>query len=190
MRSLFMGAHPDDVEISAGGTILTLIDEGWEVWITNTEPTSRIRTVESVEAAKILGAIYMPYSGDSRDLVRYWGDLPIDLFVTPSAVDSHPEHRKAADIGVQLVRGNDVGLWQMNHAIPGSVVPAPQLNHFVRFTISQATTKYRAIRAHTSQLEAYGQWWIDVIDARDRYYGLIGNREDLVYAEGFRIVYS
>ena len=185
-----LGAHADDVEISAGGTILTLIDQGWEVWITHTEPTSIARMEESIDAAEILGATYMPYTGDSRDLVRHWGGMGIDLFVTPSAVDSHPEHRAAADIGVQLARGNDVELWEMNHAIPGGVVPAPQLNHFVRFTISQATTKYRAIRAHTSQLEAYGQWWIDAIDARDRYYGLIGNREDPVYVEGFRIVYS
>ena len=189
-RALFIGAHADDVEISAGGTILTLVDQGWEVWITHTEKASRQRMGEAIDAAHILGATYMPYSGDSRALVWYWGGMGIDLFVTPSAVDSHPEHREAADIGVQLSRNNNVELWQMNHAIPGGVVPAPELNHFVRFTISQATTKYRAITAHTSQIEAYGQWWIDAIRSRDRYYGLVANREDPVYVEGFRIVQS
>ncbi len=130
-RALFIGAHPDDVEISAGGTIQTLVDEGWDVWITHTEPTSIARMEESIDAVKILGATYMPYMGDSRDLVRYWGDLPIDLFVTPSAVDTHPDHRAAAAIGAQLARGNDVELWEMNHAIPGGVTCAHQLNHIV-----------------------------------------------------------
>lgn len=33
MRYLFIGAHPDDIEFSCGGTILRLVDEGHEVYI-------------------------------------------------------------------------------------------------------------------------------------------------------------
>lgn len=58
-----VGAHPDDVEIACGGTIASLVDQGYRVAIidlTNGEPTPLcpspdVRLKEAEEAAKILG---------------------------------------------------------------------------------------------------------------------------------------
>ncbi len=191
MRALFIAAHADDVEISAGGTIQVLIEDGWEVWTTATITPDRERLRESVDAAKILGATIMPYRGDIRELTSYWDGFDFDLIVTPSSTDSHPEHREAAELGVALTRKNDTALWEMNHAIPGGIYRMPQLNHFVEFPIYKSTVKSRAIRAYKSQILKYGPWWLSAINARDLYYGLMANRHDTpFYAEGFHIVHS
>lgn len=189
MRALFLGAHPDDVEISAGGTIRTLVDEGWEVWISPQFPASWERTEEGIEAAKILGATYMPVSHlDQREAVEFWSDMGFGLIVTPPSRDSHQDHRKVAELGLSLARKNNISLWEMNHAIPGGIYGMPALNHFVVFDANQQRTKEQALRAHESQVEKYGDWWESAVYIRDRYYGIMVNRDKVVYAEGFRIV--
>ncbi|MDA7950567.1 MAG: PIG-L family deacetylase [Pirellulaceae bacterium] len=60
---LAVGAHPDDVEIACGGTLASLVEQGYRVGIidlTDGEPTPRspspeVRLAEAVEAAKVLG---------------------------------------------------------------------------------------------------------------------------------------
>lgn len=58
-----VGAHPDDVEIACGGTLASLVKQGYKVGImdlTDGEPTPRspgphVRLAEAREAAEILG---------------------------------------------------------------------------------------------------------------------------------------
>ena len=191
MRALFLGAHPDDVVVSAGGTLRTLVDEGWEVWISPQFPASWERTEEGIEAAKILGATYMPVSHlDQREAVDYWSGLGFDLIVTPSSTDSHQDHRDVFELGYSLARKNTISFWEMNHAIPGGIYGVPNLNHFVMFNPMQQNLKQKAINAHRSQVEKYGIWWTNTIWTRDRYYGLMASRENspFTYAEGFHIV--
>ena len=42
--AVFMGAHPDDIEIGAGGTAAKLIDAGWNIFWALTRPS----TIETV----------------------------------------------------------------------------------------------------------------------------------------------
>ena len=59
-----VGAHPDDAEISCGGTLARLVEQGYQVGIidlTDGEPTPRspgpeVRLAESRQAASVLGA--------------------------------------------------------------------------------------------------------------------------------------
>ena len=58
-----VGAHPDDVEIAVGGTLASLVNQGYRVGIcdlTDGEPTPgspgpEVRLAEAAEAARILG---------------------------------------------------------------------------------------------------------------------------------------
>jgi len=59
---LIFSPHPDDAEITMGGTILQMLDQGWKVIvadITNGEPTpagdEKIRAAETGKATEILG---------------------------------------------------------------------------------------------------------------------------------------
>ncbi|MBI3192955.1 MAG: bacillithiol biosynthesis deacetylase BshB1 [Ignavibacteriae bacterium] len=59
---LAIGAHPDDVELSCGGTVAKCVKLGYKVGIadltrgeTGTRGTARIRAKEAIDAAKILG---------------------------------------------------------------------------------------------------------------------------------------
>ncbi|TAK53208.1 MAG: bacillithiol biosynthesis deacetylase BshB1, partial [Bacteroidetes bacterium] len=59
---LAIGAHPDDVELSCGGTVAKCVQQGYKVGIldltegeTGTRGTARIRAKEAEDAAKILG---------------------------------------------------------------------------------------------------------------------------------------
>jgi N-acetylglucosamine malate deacetylase 1 len=62
LNVLAIGAHPDDVELGAGGTVVKLIDLGKKVGILDltlgelgTRGTAEIRTQEALSASKILG---------------------------------------------------------------------------------------------------------------------------------------
>lgn len=193
MRALFIGAHPDDIEISAGGTIQTMLTDSWDVTILINGHSSDERRGEAVDAATILGVhlacIDMSYD---RSKIAYLEERePWDLIVTTPMTDTHPSHREAAELGLALARGNTTELWQMNHAIPGGICPSPQLNHFVTFGLDESLLKGRAIGAHKSQVLKYGPWWLSAIRTRDHYYGMMHNRErSLTYAEGFTIVKS
>ena len=61
---IFVGAHPDDVEVACGGTVAKLVQQGYRVGIvdlTDGEPTPlcpdpAVRLAEAEEARKVLGA--------------------------------------------------------------------------------------------------------------------------------------
>ncbi len=63
---IFAMPHPDDIEISCGGTVATLVEQGWKVGLvhmTNGEPTPRgtleTRMQELHAAAEILGVAHV-----------------------------------------------------------------------------------------------------------------------------------
>ncbi len=99
-------AHPDDAEFHCGGTLIRLVDAGWDVHIctvangdcgtlTETRWTiAGIRTVEADRAAKMIGATYHCL-GESDGLVVFDQrtiQKAVDLFrrITPSLVFIHP----------------------------------------------------------------------------------------------------
>ena len=71
-----VGAHPDDVEIGCGGTLASLVDQGYSVGIvdlTNGEPTPncpdpKIRVAEAHAAAAVLGCQRIILDFENRNL--------------------------------------------------------------------------------------------------------------------------
>ena len=111
MRVLAIGIHPDDVEISCGGTVATLGARGDEVVIldltrgessTNGTPEERAREAE--EAARILGVkrrinAALPDAGlrfddleQRRAIVTVIRAVRPHVVLIPNPDDQHPDH--------------------------------------------------------------------------------------------------
>ncbi len=114
MTVLFCGAHPDDVELSAGGLAYKLRNEG--VYILDltlgelaTNGTAEERMIEAKNAAKILNAKkrYNLNLGDSiiensvnnrLKIIEVIRKVRCDILVIPYYHDRHPDHIKASKI--------------------------------------------------------------------------------------------
>ena len=108
---LAFGAHPDDVELTVGGTVLSLVDQGYTVGIVDmtrgemgTRGTPEIRAREAAEAARRLGVSVRRNLGlpDGRvalddtsreEAIRVLRDLRPSLVLAPVEVDLHPDHQ-------------------------------------------------------------------------------------------------
>jgi LmbE family N-acetylglucosaminyl deacetylase len=118
---LAVGAHPDDVEFSCGGTLAALVNRGVEVHIavvtdgwcgSYTLPgpeIARIRLGEARRAAEICGASSFTHLGmhdqgseitieRRRDLVNLIRRLGATVLIGQSPLDYHVDHRNAAEL--------------------------------------------------------------------------------------------
>ncbi|HUP59866.1 MAG TPA: bacillithiol biosynthesis deacetylase BshB1 [Thermoanaerobaculia bacterium] len=113
---LFFGAHPDDIELSAGGTVAKLVKDGLRVGMIDltrgemgTRGTPQTRRRESENAAKVLGASFRRQldfgdgnlqTGREQELeiialLRQWRPK---LVVGPYPDDRHPDHTRTGRI--------------------------------------------------------------------------------------------
>jgi N-acetylglucosamine malate deacetylase 1 len=110
---LAIGAHPDDVELSCGGTIIKLVKQGRRVGILDltqgelgTRGDRKTRAQESARAAAIMGValrenLKLPDGNieshmDNRlRLVRVLRALQPEVILFPYPVDRHPDHERA-----------------------------------------------------------------------------------------------
>ena len=121
---LAVGAHPDDVEFSCGGTLAALAARGIEVHIavvtdgwcgSYTLPgpeIARVRLGEARRAAEICGAASLTHLGmhdqgsettieRRRDLVNLIRRLGATVLIGQSPVDYHVDHRNAAQLAFE-----------------------------------------------------------------------------------------
>lgn len=110
---LAFGAHPDDVELTIGGTVALLVRSGHRVVIVDltrgelgTRGTPKIRAEEAAEAARILGVetrenLELPDGGLGPErtqlsaLVRVIRQHRPQLVLAPLEEDLHPDHKWA-----------------------------------------------------------------------------------------------
>lgn len=113
---VFFGAHPDDVELSCGATIVKLVRDGLGVGMVDltrgemgTRGTPQTRKRESTNAAKILGATFREQLdfGDGNlqtgreqelEIVRILRQWRPKLVVAPWPDDRHPDHTRTGRI--------------------------------------------------------------------------------------------
>lgn len=113
MKILAIGAHPDDIELGVGGTIVKEVKEGHEVYfliITNGESGGRDKETgkrEAKESAKLLGVkrvIFLDVPDTkvkhSVDIIKKMEkvitDLEIEKVYTHAERDTHQDHRNTA----------------------------------------------------------------------------------------------
>ncbi|MBM2813867.1 MAG: LmbE family protein [Ignavibacteria bacterium] len=106
---LAIGAHPDDIELSCGGTIAKLTDEGKSVAIVDctrgesgTRGTPEIRLDEAKKAAEILGVKYRVNLGMEDGNIEVNKKNILEIIKTirifrPSAVLFHPPYERHPD---------------------------------------------------------------------------------------------
>ena len=113
---LAIGAHPDDVELGCGGTIIKLIAEGKTVSVIDltegelgTRGTAETRAEEAAEAAKILGIssrenlkLKDGFLNNSEDyqlkIVEKIRKYRPEIVLANAIDDRHPDHAKAAKL--------------------------------------------------------------------------------------------
>ncbi|MEW6510712.1 MAG: bacillithiol biosynthesis deacetylase BshB1 [Bacteroidota bacterium] len=110
---LAVGAHPDDIELSCGGTIIKLVKQGRKVGILDltegelgTRGNRVVRRREAARAASIMGValrenLRLPDGNienhlDNRlKVVRVIRSLRPQILLFPYSVDRHPDHEHA-----------------------------------------------------------------------------------------------
>ena len=204
-RIVVFGAHPDDSEIGAGGTIAAYAQRGHRVVMVNVRvpggPDDAVhhdrerRRREAERAAETLGAELLSF-GLSRDSIQPNARLvtAIDQLlddVQPTAVfthwlgDSHPEHIALSRAVLAATRRNQCSVYMYEATLPGGISAEPfRAQKFVDIT-DTVDSKMISLECYETQLERYGQGWLEAIRGRAAHRGFqIGRR----YAEAFEVV--
>jgi LmbE family N-acetylglucosaminyl deacetylase len=115
LRVLALGAHPDDIEIGCGGTILHLVGQGQvgaATWVVLSGTQERAAEAEASAAAFLDGVAeravgvhgfrdgFMPYDGAAVKEVfeRLKHEVDPDLVLTHRGDDAHQDHRLVSEL--------------------------------------------------------------------------------------------
>ena len=141
---LAIGAHPDDIEIGAGGTLLTLAGSQPALkahYLVLTGTADRQLEAQQAARAFLPGAELSIDLGDLPDghLPRVWGDVKDaleevartfspDVIIAPSSHDAHQDHRMIAEILPTVFRnslylGYEIPKWDGDLGRPSVYVP-------------------------------------------------------------------
>jgi N-acetylglucosamine malate deacetylase 1 len=175
---LAFGAHPDDIEISSAGMLISEVKKGRKVGLVDltlgemgTRGTPELRLEEAADAAKIIGAsmrtnLRMPdtrfeITDASRaqiiNLIRIYQP---EIVITNAPSDRHPDHGRASSLVVESCFLAGLAKWQYEgiseHAWrPKAVYQYMQFyQHVPHFTYDISDfidQKMDSIKAHRSQ---------------------------------------
>lgn len=204
-RVIVFGAHPDDAEIGAGGTIAAYAQRGHRVVMVNVrvpgghddnhhEERAR-RRAEADNAASTLGAELLSF-GLARDAIapdaRLVGALDNLLAdVQPTAVythwlgDSHPEHIALSRAVLAATRRNRCSVYMYEATVPGGIsAHAFRAQKFIDIS-DTIDHKMASLAGYETQLARYGKEWLEAIRGRAAHRGFQIGRP---YAEAFQVV--
>lgn len=210
MAILFIGAHPDDIELGCGGTICYYLEKGYEVYcyhLTNGVYSNIngeiIRNYEEIKetSLKSLSALGVKeeniYFTDVEatelqvnkkmisQVQKCIIDKDIEMIFTHSHPDTyHQDHQATHNITMASARRyvNNIFLFEIifNYAA-GLLVP----NYYIN--ISEFIEKKRkALRFHKTEYKKYnGEEWIESIESLAKYRGI---QVGVKYAEAFYLM--
>ncbi len=177
---LAIGAHPDDVELACGGTIIKLVRQGRRVGLLDltegelgTRGTRALRAKEAARAAEILGAVLRENLGlpdgnipvDQKSilkLIRVIRRLRPEVLLLPHWFERHPDHEHAHRLareawfyaGLERIVTTDRGRTQTPHR-PGRYYCFMQSYDFPPTFVVDVTSEFErrmeAVRAFRSQ---------------------------------------
>jgi len=167
--ALFLGAHPDDIEIGCGGTLAKMVALGWDVWLCvitddaeRTLATTRRHEAQASAAAYGVPAAQVLFLGAPDTQLRCDGatvgalrrllsdaHCEPDLILTHTAADSHNDHRATHDLSRATFRHKPfLCFGVVNSFVPSAFVPKVFVD--VRgYTDAQATALARHATQHS-----------------------------------------
>jgi len=174
---LAVAAHPDDVELSIGGTLIKLGEMGYRTGIADltrgeasTRGTPEIRHAEAAQAANVLGCSLRENLdlGDSRvsisdasvvEVVRMLRRLRPRIVLTQFWDDPHPDHsatatlvRKAAHLAGLVKFDAEGGLDRFRpNGLAHFLFPRTVVPSFIVDITAHSQKKWDAIKCHASQ---------------------------------------
>lgn len=113
---LAFGAHPDDVELCCGGTVISHVRQGKKVGIVDftkgelgTRGTPELRLEEAAKAGEVMGLAVREnlgfadgfFSNDKKHKLKVIQKIRQycpDIVLSPAIYDRHPDHGRAADL--------------------------------------------------------------------------------------------
>ena len=195
---IVFGAHPDDIEIGMGGTIRKLASAGNDIYscITSIPDSHERRKLEAREAAVILGikdVLFLNFEladlGFNRKTINAIDNIinvlkPHSVF-THWIEDSHQDHANTTRCVIAATRKNEFNVLMYEQTLPGGITPAAfRAQYFIDIT-PHIDAKIESIRAHKSQMEKNGDWWLEGIRGRAMYRGYQIRSK---FAEAFEII--
>jgi LmbE family N-acetylglucosaminyl deacetylase len=168
-----LGAHPDDIEIGAGGLLLALADA---------VPDVRVRYVlfggvaSRHTEARAAARAFLPSADLTFDvhdlpdgrLPGHWNEVKqiiqdaaavsADLVIAPSRFDAHQDHRLIGELAMTGFRNQVV----VHYEIPKWDGDLGQPNLYVPLTSTQAARKVELLNEHFPSQKAH-DWWDDEV---------------------------
>ncbi len=176
---LAIAAHPDDAELTCGGTLIRCSEQGYRTGVLDltrgemgTKGTPELRAEEAARAAEIMGLATRP-NADLPDahlansdevraiLVSYLRQLRPRVVILPFYRGRHPDHRVTAEVGREacflagLARygeGSRHPVHKILHTLAYREDPVKP-TFVVSLTEQQFARKLDAIRCYESQFE-------------------------------------
>jgi LmbE family N-acetylglucosaminyl deacetylase len=193
-KAIAFGAHPDDVEVGAGGLMAKLAAMGASVTLHVASIPNRhaVRTAEAQRAAAHLGVtlVLPPDDRETRveelamhELVarydRALADKP-DLVIVHGAHDAHQDHLMVHRAVQAALRGSRCDLLAFATRLPvGGMQPAPTCVVDITTTIEH---KLAAIAEHVSQFHP------GFAEKRRDFARALGHTHGVEYAEVFEVL--
>jgi len=115
---LVFGAHPDDVELGCGGTVIKEVQKGKKVGVIDltrgelgTRGTAKTRNAETKVATEIMGVAIREnmdfkdgfFKDDEQhklDLIKKIRQYRPDIIITNAVSDRHPDHGRGSEITI------------------------------------------------------------------------------------------
>jgi bacillithiol biosynthesis deacetylase BshB1 len=176
---LAIAAHPDDVELTCGGTVIKMVEAGYRVGIldlsageSGTRGSSSLRQKESSRASRVMGIIHRENAGlpdagieDVRAhkllIAQKVRQLHPHTVVLPYWEGRHPDHYTAGQIGYEgcflagLAKMRIEGRPHRPHKIIYASLYVPSVRPtFVVDISAQFETKLKSILCYSSQFSA------------------------------------
>jgi len=193
-------AHPDDLELMAGGSVIKWLSEGktvhvltftdgsWKAPDSKEIRSKREALLEEETVANFIGytcenllqqTLHFQFNDDYVvEVLNRINKYNIDTFVFPFKNDVHHDHEVVSRIAIAASRRvPNLLMGQINYYLGDFFVP----NTYVDIT-NTWENKIRALKMYKGQWERAGKDWYEFLDATSKYYGKIIGVER---AEGF-----